>query len=198
MKKKSIIVVAIVIFSVAIVGEAFYSSILNQASGAPINTVQAFLTINGIPGDSTDPNHNSAIALESFNWTELQAMAARSAGGGGTQQRVSVSDFTFTALCSSASPKLFLDCATGVSISKAVLSVERTSDGKSTDFMVWTLSSVIISSYTVSFNTSNGAPMDQFSINFAKAQVTFLPLNANGSYGSPVQAGFDISANKAV
>ena len=60
MKKKSIIVVAIVIFSVAIVGEAFYSSILNQASGAPINTVQAFLTINGIPGDSPDPNLDSS------------------------------------------------------------------------------------------------------------------------------------------
>ena len=52
----------------------------------------AFLKLDGIPGDSTDATHKGEIDVMSFSWGESQPIATHGAGGGGGAGKVSFQD----------------------------------------------------------------------------------------------------------
>ena len=39
-------------------------------------------------------------------------------------------------------------------------------------------------------------PVEQFSLNYSKIEVSYTPQSATGKAGTPIQAGFDVKANK--
>ena len=39
-------------------------------------------------------------------------------------------------------------------------------------------------------------PVEQFSLNYSKIEVSYVPQSATGKVGAPIQAGFDVKANK--
>ena len=155
----------------------------------------AFLQIDGIPGDSLDSHHEQWIEVLSFSWGETNAGRATSAafGGGGGSGRTSFQDFRFTSLFSKASPKLFLACATGEHIPTATfslaLSTPTTAGAPGSDFLKYTLTNCLVSSYQTGGSLRNdgtytpigvngdgftgGVPVDQFSLAFAKMEIVY-------------------------
>ena len=87
-------------------------------------TVDYFLKIEGIPGESYDQGHKDEIQIMSFSWGETQS-GTIAAGGGGGAGKVQMQDFHFVMNVCKASPKLFLACATGDHIPKATLTAAR-------------------------------------------------------------------------
>jgi type VI secretion system secreted protein Hcp len=160
-----------------------------------VAAVAYFLKIDGIQGDSTDAKHPGEIVLESFSWGEANVVSGGGAGGGGAG-KVQVEDLHVTTKMSKASPLLFLACASGQHFKQAVLTSRRA--GKTPqDFLVITLTDILVSSYHTGGNTDL-APTDQVSFNFAKIQFQFRPQKADGSLDVPVQAGWDVKQNKKV
>src|ERR1700681_1453495 len=83
-----------------------------------------FLKIDGIDGESHDSKHKDEIDLMSWSFGASQ-LGTHSAGGGGGAGKVSMQDFHFTMHVNKATPKLFLACATGEHIKKAVLTCRK-------------------------------------------------------------------------
>lgn len=154
----------------------------------------AFLKLDGIDGESTDSNHEGWIEVLSFNWGETNAGSGASAGRGGGAGRVSFQDFHFSSSTNKASPNIMLACASGKHISTATLSLAHSTDAAgsaagSPDFLKYTLSNVLVSSYqtggtlrddgTYSPIGTNGdgltgeLPVEQFTLNFAKIDFAF-------------------------
>jgi len=154
-------------------------------------TVDCFLKIDGIQGESTDPKHKGEIMVLSWSWGETQAMAAAAAGGTG---KVSMQDFHFSKTVDTASPKLMLACASGQHIKDAVLSCRKT--GANQDFLTITLTEVAISSYEISDGAA-ADPTDQFALHFVKIQFDYLQQNPDGTMGASSEAGWDLQNNKA-
>jgi len=154
-------------------------------------TVDCFLKIDGIQGESTDPKHKDEIMVLSWSWSETQAMAAAPAGGTG---KVSMQLFHFSKAVDTASPKLMLACASGQHIKDAVLSCRKT--GGSQDFLIITLTQVAISSYQISDGAAVG-PTDQFALHFAKIQFDYVQQKPDGTMGASTEAGWDLQNNKA-
>lgn len=206
MKKWHMIVIAVLLVGIVAAGP-FYGSILNQQETSPDalgvgsvsaastgNTIQAFLRIDNIDGDSTSAQHSRQIELIDFNWTEAMPLNWNSRSGTATQW----GSFDFTTLFSSASPKLFLACAQQKNIRLVTLYVMKTLDnGQTRDFITWNFENVVVGSYSTSLRSSDGKVVDEFSIYFGKAQVRYCPINADGSLGSPVETGYDNQFNKA-
>jgi len=158
--------------------------------------VDYFLKIDTIPGESTDAQHKDEIDVESWSWGATQL--GTTTGGGGGAGRVSMQDLNFVARTSKASPTLFLKCASGLHISKAVLTA-RKSGGAQTDFLTLTMSDLLVSSYQIAGSeTADTVPMDQVSLNFAKIQFEYKAQNPDGSLGAPVRSGWDVQLNKQV
>ena len=86
--------------------------------------VDYFLKIDGIPGESQDAKHKDEIQVLSFSFGESQA-GTMAFGGGGGAGKVQMQDFHFMMNVNKASPKLFLNCATGAHIGNAVLTARK-------------------------------------------------------------------------
>ncbi|WP_342816878.1 type VI secretion system tube protein Hcp [Nitrososphaera sp.] len=156
--------------------------------------VDYFLKIDGIEGESANSRHGGEIEIESFSWGAAQSGTGGSGGGGAG--KVSFQDIHFTAKTSKASPKLMLACASGEHIKDAAL-VGELSGKRGQKFLEIKLTDVLVSSYQ-SGGSDGNVPTDSFSLNFAKIEFTYYPMNRDGSLGAPVKAGWDIKENRSV
>lgn len=160
-----------------------------------IVAASCFLKVDGIGGESQDARHQGEIELLSFSWGEAQ-LGASGAGGGGGAGKVQIHDLHFTATMSKASPQLMQACASGQHLKSAVLSGRR--PGKSQqDYLVITLSDVLVSSYQVGA-VDPTAPVDQVALSFARITLDYRPQKADGSLDAAVHAGWDVKANKKI
>lgn len=112
-------------------------------------SVDYFLKLEGVDGESTDDCHKGEIEILSWSWGATNA-GAGAAGGGGGAGKVSMQDFHFTASSSKASPQLFLSAATGKHHKEAVPVVRKSGGKDQVDYYKITLSDVLISSYQAS------------------------------------------------
>jgi type VI secretion system secreted protein Hcp len=156
--------------------------------------VDYFLKIDGIEGESTSDKHKGEIDVLSFSWGASQT--ASSTGGGGGAGKVQFQDIHFTSNLGKASPKLMLACATGEHIKEVILTGE-VSGKRGQKFLEIKLTDVLISSYQ-SGGSSGDVPTDSFSLNFAKIEFKYFPVNKDGSLGEPVSGGWNIKENVRV
>ncbi len=161
--------------------------------------VDYFLRIDGIQGESVDDKHKGEIEVASWSWGETQT-GSHGAGGGAGAGKVQMSDFQFTARTSKASPQLFGACATGQHLKTALLTAAKTTGKGQQDFLTFSFSDVIVSSFQISAGEAGGdvSPMDEVALNFSKIQVTFKSQNPDGSLGTQTTAGFDLKTNQKV
>ena len=159
-------------------------------------TVDFFLKIDGIAGESRDAKHKGEIDLEAFSWGATnQGAPGGGGGGGGGAGKVAMHDFHFTTRVNKASPLLFLSCATGKHLKQAILTA-RKAGKEQLEFLVYKFTDIMISSYQVAGSEGADAPMDQISFNFAQVEYQYREQKADGSPGSPIKAGWDVKKNK--
>ena len=159
--------------------------------------VDYFLKIEGIDGESHDSKHKNEIDVESWSWGETNSGTGHGGGGHGAG-KVVMQDFHFVQKIHKGSPKLFLACANGEHIKKAVL-VCRKAGKEQQEFLKITFSDVLVSSYqTGGSGHGDVVPTDQISLNYAKIEWEYKMQKQDGTLDSPIKAGYDIKINKAV
>jgi type VI secretion system secreted protein Hcp len=156
--------------------------------------VDYFLKIDGIDGESTDAKHKNEIEVLSWTWGE--SVPVGHPGGGGGSGKVQMQDLNFNARLSKASPPLLLACASGKHLKSAVLTARKAGKDQQ-EFLTFSLSDLLVSSYQTGGTEGLEVPMDSVSLNFAKIQVEYKELKADGTLGGSVKAGWDVKQNKA-
>jgi type VI secretion system secreted protein Hcp len=146
------------------------------------------LEIDGIKGESSDKGHKGEIEILSWSWGVSNPGTAAGGGGGGTD-KPTFQDFSFTKHIDKSSPKLFLACATGEHIKKAVLFV-RKQGGEQQEYYKVTLSDILVTQFQQQGQTDQ-IPVDQFSLNFSKIRVEYRAQSPDGSLEPPVVAEFN-------
>ena len=160
-------------------------------------TVDYFLKIDGIDGESTDSKHKNEIDVLSWSWGETQS-GTMAGGGGGGAGKVAMQDFHFVMKVNKASPKLLQACACGEHIKKAVL-ICRKAGKDQQEYLKITLSDLIVSSYqTGGSSGSDILPTDQISLNYSKIEFEYKEQKADGTLGGAVKGGWKLKENKAV
>ncbi len=158
-------------------------------------TVDYFLKIDGIDGESTDNKHKNEIDVLSWSWGETQS-GTMAGGGGGGAGKVAMQDFHFVMKVNKASPKLLQACACGEHIKKAVL-ICRKAGKDQQEYLKITLSDLIVSSYqTGGSSGSDILPTDQISLNYSKIEVEYKEQKADGTLGGAVKGGWNLKENK--
>lgn len=66
---------------------------------------------------------------------------------------------------------------------------------KGQKFLEIKMTDVLISSYQQG-GSDDGVPTDNFSLNFAKIEFKYYPMNRDGTLGAPVTGGWDVRENK--
>jgi type VI secretion system secreted protein Hcp len=158
--------------------------------------VDYFLKLEGIDGESK--SRPGEIELESWSWGASQLGTYSHSAGGGGAGKVSMQDFHFVMKVNKATPKLILACAKGDHIKKAILTC-RKAGGKQEEFLKYTFSDVLVSSYqTGGSGGSDIVPTEQISFNYAKMEVEYKEQKADGTMGGAIKAGWDLKVNQPV
>jgi type VI secretion system secreted protein Hcp len=156
--------------------------------------VDYFLKIDGIDGESRDAKHKNEIEVLSWSWGESAPVGHP--GGGAGSGKVQMQDLNFNTRLSKASPHLLLACASGKHLKSALLTARKAGKDQQ-EFLTFSLSDLLVSSYQTGGSEGLEVPMDSVSLNFAKIQVEYKELKADGTLGGSVKAGWDVKQNKA-
>jgi type VI secretion system secreted protein Hcp len=158
----------------------------------------AFIKIDGVPGESTDDKHKDWIELIGYaHGISQPASSTVSTAGGATAGRVNMQDFSITKFLDKASPKLAELCCTGKHIKDVTIELCR-AGGDKLKYMEIKMEEVIIASVG-----ANGAPKGEnfptetVGFNFGKIKWTYTQQKrADGSGGGNVTGGWDLTKNK--
>jgi type VI secretion system secreted protein Hcp len=157
-------------------------------------SVDYFLKLDGIPGESTDSKHKNEIDIESWSWGQNND-GSHAYGGGGGAGKVAMHDFSFSMKHNKASPKLFLACATGDHIKEAML-ICRKAGKEQQEYLKIKFSDLLISSYNTGGSNGEVVPVDQITFNFSKIEFTYAPQKPDGKLDSPVVHHYSVKENK--
>jgi len=159
----------------------------------------AFLKIDGIPGESTDDKHKDWIEILSYSHGLSQpAAGARSTGGAASGERCNHQDFSIVKVLDKASPKLALYCCNGTHIKSVKLELCRATGDKQ-KYMEYLLSDVIVSGVRPGGSAQGGEnlPLEEVSFNYGKIEWTYTETDhKTGKPKGDVKANWDLVANK--
>ncbi len=149
---------------------------------------------NFITGECQDADAKikDGVELRGFAWG---VKTNREAGRGQATGRRQYESLHCTAGVSKASPQIFQACFENQRIRSAVLHVRKQgaldSSGKSQgEYYTLTLKQVAVTSYrsTIESVSESPIPVDEFQLNFAEIEFTYLPQTASGGLGGAVSA----------
>ncbi len=140
-------------------------------------TVDMFMKIDDVPGESEKAGHPDEIDILSWGWA-MSTDQTFSTGGGGGSDKVNVQDLSFSKEMGRASPSIMQFCCQGEHIPKITLTLCRTDD--STGFVEHcylkiTLSNSIIRSYNPSAQGGESVPVEKVTLNFENIKMDYTP-----------------------
>ncbi len=154
-------------------------------------SLDLFLKIDGMEGESKDLKHGAELQLLSFvkDVTNANAWGAAAASGPGASQW---DDANFTMRIDKSAVKLYQACISGERIKKAVLTFRK--QGKEQqDFLKITFSDVLISSFRLEGSQdADATPIACFSFNFAQIEEEYRAQKADGSAGGAIKYSYAI------
>lgn len=156
-------------------------------------SVDYFLKITGIDGESTDKKHGKSIDILSWSWGASNA-GSHASGGGGGAGKVSFQDFSFSMKANKASPKLLLACASGDHIPQALLTC-RKAGKEQQEYLKIKFTEIHITSFQTGGSAGDVVPMDSISINFGKMEYEYYPQKPDGSLDSKVPVHWSVKEN---
>jgi type VI secretion system secreted protein Hcp len=159
--------------------------------------IDAFLKVDGIPGESTDDAHKEWIEVLSFNHGIHQpTVATASSAGGAASERCEHQDFSIVKQIDKASPKLYEACCSGKHIKEILIELCR-AGGDKLKYMEIKLEEVVVSNVSPGGAKDSDVPTEAVSFNYGKIKWTYTQQKrADGSGGGNVPGGWDLTANK--
>jgi type VI secretion system secreted protein Hcp len=163
--------------------------------------VDYFLKIEGMDGESGDKKHQNEIEVEEYSWQAAQE-GTGSGGGGVGAGKVKMGDFRILLRTCKATPNLMLACANGKPHKTATLTCRKAGENPQ-DYLIWTLSEVVVSSYNhigkeaVSESGQKTViPSDEVYLNFGSIQCEYKVQKDDGSLGGSVKTGWNRKQNQ--
>jgi type VI secretion system secreted protein Hcp len=165
-------------------------------------SVDMFIKIDGIKGDSTDSKHKDWIEVLSYRH-EIGQATGGSASAQGTLAggRADHGDFTFTKRLDSASPVLYLYVCTAKPIPNIEFQLCRAMGDKTT-FMIYTFQDSIIAGALPKGEAEGDdiIPLEEVRIRYGAIKWSYTPTDpkSGGKTGAAVQAGWSTLENKTL
>lgn len=159
----------------------------------------AFLKIDGIPGESTDDKHKDWIEVLSFSHGLSQPTSGSvSSGGGRTSERCEHAPYSIVKALDKASPKIALSCCNGNHISEIKIELCR-AGGDKQKYMEYKMSDVIVSSVRPGGSSQGGEtlPLEEVAFSYGKIEWTYTETDhKTGKPKGNVASNWDLHANK--
>lgn len=178
----------------------------------PAGTLEIFLKLDGVDGESAVRGHERETVVLSYEQGVDQAVIRDGGGGGSHAGRATFSPVRFRKPVDVGSVPLLLACASGTHIRHARFTFRKPAPA-AIDFYIVTLEDVIVTGvneragtgaqYPLSFeDLQAGAEaagmVEEVSLDYGVIRWEYRPQRPDGSQGTPVQGGWDRQQNRKV
>jgi len=161
----------------------------------------AYLKIEGIPGESKDERHADWIQIKTYSIGVNQISTEAGDAGGGPAGRADFHELEITKDIDIASPALSQACSKGTHIKEVKLELWRAGGDGPVKFMEYKLDQCTVVSVRSSGSSSLQAPLPVETVTFNYAQIVWTyiqQIRADGSGGGPVVLGWDLEKNSPI
>jgi type VI secretion system secreted protein Hcp len=154
-------------------------------------SIDMFLDIAGIPGESKDSDHEGQVDVLAWNWGLSNPAPTNGVVG---MAKANFQDLGVTKYVDTASPLLMLNCANSDHITTATLYVQ-TQGTTPVEFIKIIMTDILVTSVTPGGSDGEDRLTENVSLNFAKVEFDYTPLNPNGSVSSTISLDWNIPDN---
>ncbi len=152
-----------------------------------------FLKIAELEGSATSVGFEGQIGLLSMS----HGLSLDCFSGGGTEGRTSGvsrhNDVVFTKVMDKNSVKFNEFCCNVTPVPETVFTITRQKGDKLEPLVIYTLTDVLVSSYSVS--AGQGNPVETVSFNYSTIKWEFTEQNTDGTKSGNVSASWDVQKN---
>jgi len=175
------------------IGTWALAAVLASAGAAQAASMDYYLKVDGIAGDSNHAQHRDWIDILSFSWSVTHSASGGPGGGGGAGRPV-FQDFSWSQIVDSSIPPMFLALTQGKHIKEVTLDVVRPGE-RSSPFFQMSFEDVLLSSLSVV--GSGEEPVASLSFSYSKVELVYTPQDPKGGAGKAVKGGWDLKDAKA-
>lgn len=159
-------------------------------------SVDAFLKLDGVKGESTDSKHKDEIEILSLSWGVHSSTNLGEGGGGGVGKGV-FSDFAIQKKVDLSSPKLCLLGARGEHIAKGKISVRKAGGAAGqVDYQTYELEKIYVTGVNIS-GGSDGNFYETLTLAATKFKWEYKQQGDDGSLKGNMAVSVDRAANTA-
>ena len=159
-------------------------------------SVDIYLKIDGITGESNDSAHDGWVDCLTFNWGANQP-GNMSVGGGGGAGKVSYKDLTVQAYIDKATPAIMKYCSNGKHITKVELSLCK-AGGTQIEYSRIVLEDVLITSVNFNGIGDTDEVITIYSFQASRVNLHYWEQSDTGGKGAETMSGWDIKQNKEI
>ena len=143
-----------------------------------LSDYKIFLQVEGLPGESTDAEHEDWIDVSSYSHGVALPAGSISSGSTRTTTRAELEDFVVVKSLDKSSPKLALYCCQGQHIPSVRVELCRAS-GDRQKFMEYLMEDVIVTSVQTSGDALSGeaVPVEEVSFRYGKITWTYTEFD---------------------
>ncbi|MFO7607675.1 MAG: type VI secretion system tube protein Hcp [Candidatus Krumholzibacteriia bacterium] len=158
----------------------------------------AYLKIEGVPGECTVAGFEGQIEIQGYSHGVSQsASVSASTAGGATTGRCTHQDFAVTKELDKASALLAQKCSDGSHIPSITLTLTRAGGGDRVPYMEYKLTKCLISSVSTGGGTGS-FPSESVTFNYAKIEWTYTQQKRDdGSGGGKTTGSWNLQTNAA-
>jgi type VI secretion system secreted protein Hcp len=153
-----------------------------------------FAKLGDIKGESLDNKHKGEIEVLSYSWGVTNPGSLHSGGGGGAG-KATFQDLSIVHKIDKASPVLLKACATGEHLKDATITFRKAGKGQQ-EFLIIKMNDVIVTSVVQGANDGDTAGSESVNLEFAKVDLEYKPIKADGSLDAGIHFKYDLKANK--
>lgn len=154
-------------------------------------SVDVFLKIGDVKGESKDHKHEGEIDVLSWSWGVSNPVGPVRGGGMGAG-KANFGELSFMHALDKASPNLMAACAQGEHYKEATLTARKAGKGAQ-DYLIVKMKEVFISSIQPSGSSEH--PMESVSLVFSHVDLEYKPQKEDGSLDAGIHFVYDLKKN---
>ena len=155
----------------------------------------AFMKLGDIKGEASDQDHKDWVIIESMSSPIFRSVPEGARDQQRTKGSTTLGDVVVVRQLDKSSTKLQESCANGTFIKEVEIHFCTTVKNKQEPYLIYKLSDVIISSYSVHANASGDPlPSEEVTFGYSKAEWTYVVIDTKtGDKKGQIPAKYDSS-----
>jgi type VI secretion system secreted protein Hcp len=159
-------------------------------------SVELFLKIPGVDGESPKKGHEKEIEIFSFSMGASNPSTVSSGTGSGAG-KVDISSMSIQKSVDLASAKLFLKCCSGSHFDTATLTAREAGGDAPVEYWIMEFKQVYIDSVSWGGASGGGKPTESVSVSFKEVKITYWSQSEKGSKDQKAEGGWNVATNAA-